>query len=55
LPRVQDVLQGLSAQRFKLSSYDVAHLDLVLREGLQLAILDADLRSAMEQVGGALV
>lgn len=43
------------ARRFKLSSYDAAYLELALREGLPLATLDADLQSAMVQVGGALV
>ena len=43
------------ARRFKLSSYDAAYLELALREGLPLATLDADLQSAMKQVGGTLV
>ena len=43
------------ARRFKLSSYDAAYLELALREGLSLATLDADLQSAMVQVGGTLV
>lgn len=43
------------ARRFKLSSYDAAYLELALREGLPLATLDADLQSAMMQVGGTLV
>ncbi len=43
------------ARRFKLSSYDAAYLELALREGLPLATLDADLRSAMLQTGGAVV
>jgi predicted nucleic acid-binding protein len=43
------------ARRFKLSSYDAAYFELALREGLPLATLDADLQSAMMQVGGALV
>ena len=43
------------ARRFKLSSYDAAYLELALREGLPLATLDADLQSAMVQVGGTLV
>ena len=43
------------ARRFKLSSYDAAYLELALREGLPLATLDADLQSAMKQVGGSLV
>ena len=42
------------ARRFKLSSYDAAYLELALREGLPLATLDADLQSAMKQVGGTL-
>ena len=43
------------ARRFRLSSYDAAYLELVLREGLPLATLDADLQGAMVQVGSALV
>lgn len=43
------------ARRFKLSSYDAAYLELALREGLPLATLDVDLKSAMMQVGGTLV
>lgn len=43
------------ARRFKLSSYDAAYLELALREGLPLATLDADLQSAIKQVGGTLV
>jgi predicted nucleic acid-binding protein len=43
------------ARRFKLSSYDAAYLELALREGLPLATLDADLQSAIKQVGGSLV
>ncbi len=43
------------ARRFKLSSYDASYLELALREGLPLATLDADLQSAVLQVGGTLV
>lgn len=43
------------ARRFKLSSYDASYLELALREGLPLATLDADLREAILQTGGALV
>lgn len=43
------------ARRFKLSSYDAAYLELALREGLPLATLDADLRKAVLETGGALV
>lgn len=43
------------ARRFKLSSYDASYLELALREGLPLATLDADLRMAMLQTGGALI
>ena len=42
------------ARRFKLSSYDASYLELALREGLPLATLDSDLRSAMLQTGVAL-
>ena len=50
---LKDTLQ--LARRFKLSSYDASYLDLALREGLPLATLDADLRSAMLQTGGLVV
>lgn len=50
---LRDTLQ--LARRFKLSSYDAAYLELALRKGLPLAILDADLREAMLQTGGALI
>jgi predicted nucleic acid-binding protein len=43
------------ARRFKLSSYDASYLELALREGLPLATLDADLRSAMLQTGGTVI
>lgn len=43
------------ARRFKLSSYDASYLELAMREGLPLATLDGDLRSAMKQTGVALV
>jgi predicted nucleic acid-binding protein len=42
------------ARRFKLSAYDACYLELALREGLTLATLDNDLRSAMLQTGVAL-
>ncbi len=42
------------ARRFRLSSYDASYLELALREGLPLATLDGDLRSAMLQTGVAL-
>ena len=42
------------ARRFKLSSYDASYLELAMREGLPLATLDSDLRSAMLQTGVAL-
>lgn len=43
------------ARRFKLSSYDASYLELAMREGLPLATLDGDLRSAMQQTGVHLV
>ena len=43
------------ARRFKLSSYDASYLELAMREGLPLATLDGDLRSAMLQTGVTLV
>jgi predicted nucleic acid-binding protein len=50
---LSDTLQ--LARRFKLSSYDASYLELAMREGLALATLDGDLRSAMQQTGVALV
>ncbi|MCW2313908.1 type II toxin-antitoxin system VapC family toxin [Rhodoferax antarcticus] len=49
---VGDTLQ--LARRFKLSSCDASYLELGLRDGLPLATLDGDLRSAMLQTGVAL-
>jgi len=43
------------ARRFKLSSNDASYLELAMREGLPLATLDGDLRSAMLQTGTPLV
>jgi predicted nucleic acid-binding protein len=43
------------ARRFKLSSYDASYLELAMREGLPLATLDDELRSAMRQTGTVLV
>jgi predicted nucleic acid-binding protein len=42
------------ARRFRLSTYDASYLELALREGLPLATLDADLRSALTTTGGRL-
>jgi predicted nucleic acid-binding protein len=42
------------ARRFRLSTYDASYLELALREGLPLATLDADLRSALTTTGGLL-
>jgi predicted nucleic acid-binding protein len=39
------------ARRFKLSAYDASYLELALREGVPLATLDDDLRTAMMIVG----
>jgi predicted nucleic acid-binding protein len=49
---VGDTLQ--LARRFKLSAYDACYFELALREGMTLATLDNDLRSAMLQTGVAL-
>lgn len=43
-----------TAASFELSVYDAAYLELALRKGLPLASLDAALRKAMKQAGGAL-
>ena len=50
---LKDTLQ--LARRYQLSSYDASYLELALREGLPLATLDADQRSAMLQTGGVVV
>lgn len=42
------------ARRFRLSTYDASYLELTLREGLPLATLDTDLRSALAATGGQL-
>lgn len=43
------------ARRFKLSSYDASYLELAMREGVPLATLDGELRSAMLQTGVVLL
>ena len=42
------------ARRLRLSTYDASYLELALREGLPLATLDTDLRSALAATGGQL-
>ncbi len=42
------------AQRFGLTAYDAAYLELAHRTGLPLATLDQDLRAAAVQLGVAL-
>jgi predicted nucleic acid-binding protein len=39
------------ARRHRLSSYDASYLELALRMGLPLAMLDEDLRRAAEKAG----
>lgn len=41
------------SRRFRLSAYDSAYLELALREGLQLATLDRELRRAASRAGVA--
>jgi predicted nucleic acid-binding protein len=43
------------AERHRLTAYDAAYLELVLRTGLPLATLDDDLRKAAQAAGVALV
>jgi predicted nucleic acid-binding protein len=43
------------AERFGLTMYDAAYLELALRRGLPLASLDGQLRAAMKKAGGSLV
>ena len=43
------------ADEQKLTVYDAAYLHLAMREGLPLATLDQDLRTAAERVGVPLV
>ena len=42
-------------ERFGLTMYDAAYLELALRRGLPLASLDGQLRAAMKKAGGSLV
>jgi len=51
---VFDKVFGL-AEQFKLTAYDAAYLELVIRESLPLATLDEDLRSAAHRAGVSLV
>lgn len=39
------------ARRYKLSAYDASYLELALRQGVELATLDADLRKAAKKAG----
>jgi len=41
-------------ERFGLTMYDAAYLELALRRGLSLASLDGQLRAAMKKAGGSL-
>jgi predicted nucleic acid-binding protein len=41
----------LLARAYKLSSYDASYLELALREGLPLATLDKQMRSAASAAG----
>ena len=43
------------AHRHRLTTYDAAYLELVLRTGLPLATLDGDLRRAAQATGVALI
>jgi predicted nucleic acid-binding protein len=43
------------AEKHRLTAYDAAYLELVLRTGLPLATLDDDLRKAAQAEGAALV
>jgi predicted nucleic acid-binding protein len=45
-----DAIAGL-AERFGLTSYDAAYLELAQRRGLPLATLDRDLQAAAKQIG----
>ena len=42
-------------ERFGLTMYDAAYLELALRRGLPLASLDTQLRAAMKKAGGSLI
>ena len=42
-------------EKFGLTMYDAAYLELALRRGLPLASLDGQLRAAMKKAGGSLV
>ena len=41
-------------ERFGLTMYDAAYLELALRKGIPLASLDGPLRTAMKKAGGSL-
>ena len=41
------------AERFGLTVYDAAYLELALRKGLPLATLDESLRKALKEAGGS--
>ena len=43
------------AERYRLTAYDAAYLELAQRVGLPLATLDGDLRKAAQAEGAALV
>lgn len=43
------------ARAYRLSSYDASYLELVMREGLQLATLDQRLRATASEAGVKLV
>jgi predicted nucleic acid-binding protein len=43
------------AEKFGLTMYDAAYLELALRRGLPLASLDGQLRAAMKKAGGSIV
>lgn len=43
------------AERFRLSSYDAAYLELARRRALPLATLDGDLRAAAARIGVAVL
>jgi predicted nucleic acid-binding protein len=56
-PTARNVLDGQAAlaERFGLTAYDAAYLDLALRRGLPLATQDKAMKSAATKAGVALV
>jgi len=57
VPGVRDILDGQAvlAERFGLTAYDAAYLDLALRRGFPLATQDKAMKSAARKAGVMIV